>query len=343
MRTGSTTVPESTATLKGRRVAITDSTFGTFEVEARILEPLGCSIYFRQCKSAKELVDLTADADFVLTQFAPVTAEVIDAMRRARLIVRYGIGVDNVDLDAARRRGIPVCNVPDYCIAEVADHTLALMLAATRRVTTHWDRVRAGRWGMTVPVEEMKTLTEMTVGVIGFGRIGRKVVDRLRGFGCRICVSDPAVGPEQIRAAGAEPASLDDLWSESDLITLHCPSGPQTRRIVNANTLAKMKPGIVLVNVGRGDLVDSGDLLAALDAGRVSVAALDVWNPEPPGADSPLLKMDNVILTPHVASVSVKAVRTLRESVANAVARVVRGEPLVNVVNGVSETPPARG
>jgi D-3-phosphoglycerate dehydrogenase len=250
--------------------------------------------------------------------------------------------VDNVDLDAARRAGIPVCNVPDYCIAEVADHTLALALSATRRVTTHWDRVRAGQWGMTVPLDEMKTLAAMTVGVIGFGRIGRQVVQRLRAFGCRIAVSDPVVPAEQIKAAGAEPASLDDLWRESDLITLHCPSGPKTRNIVNAESLAKMKPGVVLVNVGRGDLVDPNDLLAALASGRVSVAALDVWNPEPPDAQSPLMKMDNVILTPHVASVSAKAVRRLRESVANAVARVIRGEPLVNAVNGVSEARAAR-
>ncbi|MEO6435953.1 MAG: C-terminal binding protein [Tepidisphaeraceae bacterium] len=330
-------MPELPSTATNCRVVITDATFGTFEIEEQILKPLGCALSFRQCKTAAELIDLTADADFVVTQFAAITANVIDAMRRARLIVRYGIGVDNVDVDAARRAGIPVCNVPDYCIAEVADHTLALALSATRRVTTHWDRVRSGGWGMTVPPDAMKTLAEMTVGVIGFGRIGRQVVQRLSAFGCRIRVSDPVVPAAQIRAGGAEPASLDDLWRESDLITLHCPSGPQTRRIVNADTLAKMKTGVVLVNVGRGDLVDSGDLLAALNSGKVSAAALDVWNPEPPGAESPLLKLDNVILTPHVASVSAKAVRTLRESVANTVARAVRGEPLVNVVNGVAK------
>ncbi len=324
------------------QAVITDSTFGSFEIEERILTPLGCALTSRQCKTADELVTLTAHADFVLTQFAPITADVIGEMRRARMIVRYGIGVDNVDVAAARDRGIPVCNVPDYCIAEVADHTLALALSATRRVTTHWDRVRAGRWGMTVPLDEMKTLSGMTVGVIGFGRIGRQVVQRLQAFGCRIRVSDPVVPADQIRAAGAEPTSLDDVWRESDLITLHCPSGPKTRNIVNAESLAKMKPGVVLVNVGRGDLVAPDDLLAALETGRVSVAALDVWNPEPPAAESPLMKMDNVILTPHVASVSVKAVRTLRESVANAVARVIRGEPLVNAVNGVAEARAAR-
>lgn len=335
-------MPEAQNSAGQLQVVITDATFGSFEIEERILTPRGCTLKPRQCKTTNELIDLTANADFVLTQFAPITAEVIGSMRRARLIVRYGVGVDNVDLDAARRAGIPVCNVPDYCIAEVADHTLALALAATRRVTTHWDRVRAGHWGMTVPLDEMKTLSGMTVGVIGFGRIGHQVVQRLRAFGCRIRVSDPVVPAEKIKAAGAEPASLEDVWRESDLITLHCPSGPETRNIVNAESLAKMKPGVVLVNVGRGDLVNPNDLLAALDSRRVSIAALDVWNPEPPDAQGPLLKMDNVIFTPHVASASVKAVRTLRESVANAVVRVIRGEPLLNAVNGVGEARAAR-
>ena len=317
-------------------VAITDSTFGTFDVEQRALEPLGCRVEGRQCKTPAELIDATSAADVVLTQFAPVTGDVIRAMRRARLIVRYGIGVDNVDLDAARAMGIPVCNVPDYCIPEVADHTLSLMLAATRRVTTHWDRVRAGRWGMTVPVGEMRTLADMTVGVIGFGRIGRQVVQRLRGFGCRVIVTDPVAPADNIRAAGAVPVeSLEDVWRTSDLVTLHCPSGPQTRRMIHAESIARMKPGVIIVNVGRGDLADPQALLAALKSGQVSVAALDVWDPEPPGAESPLLKLDNAILTPHVASVSTKAVRTLRESVAGAAVRLLRGEPLVNVVNGV--------
>lgn len=328
---------ESQSPAGGCQAVVTDSTFSSFEIEEPILTAVRCALKTGQGKTAAELIALTADADFVLTQFAPITAEVIAAMRRARLIVRYGIGVDNVALDAARDRGIPVCNVPDYCIAEVADHTLALALAATRRVTAHWDRVRADRWGLAAPLEAMKTLADMTVGVVGFGRIGRQVVERLRGFGGRVVVSDPVVPAEQVRAAGAEPVSLESLWRVSDLVTLHCPSGPQTRRIVNAETLSQMKPGVILVNVGRGDLVDTGDLLAALNAGRVSFAALDVWNPEPPAADDPLLKLDNVILTPHVGSVSAKAVRTLRESVANAVARALRGEPLANVVNGVTK------
>ena len=322
------------------RVAVTDYTFDTLDIESAILEPLGCRVDGRRCKTAAEVADLTRDADYVITQFAPVNAEVIGAMTRARVISRYGIGVDNVDLDAARAKGIPVCNVPDYCISEVADHTLALALGATRRLVQNWDKVRTGGWGLAVPVAEMKALDQMTVGVIGFGRIGRQVVERFKPFGCRVQVFDPAVPPDQVRAAGAEPATLDEVWKSADLVTLHCPSNAHTRRMINADSLGRMKPGVIFINVGRGDLVDPPALLEALRSGRVGFAGLDVWDPEPIQADSPLRQMSNVAVTSHIASVSPKAVRTLRESAAEAVARIVRGEPAANVVNGVTTVRP---
>ena len=170
------------------RVLVTDSTFEDLDIERAILEPLGCAVESRQCKSPAQLLEFVASADFVITQFAPVNAAVIEAMARARLIVRYGIGVDNVDLAAARSHGIPVCNVPDYCIDEVADHTLAFILAATRQVVPHCLRLRDGRWGLEGPLEAMRTLRELTVGVVGCGRIGRAVIRRLLAFGCRVLV-----------------------------------------------------------------------------------------------------------------------------------------------------------
>src|SRR5205823_973992 len=153
------------------------------------------------------LLPLVADADAVLTQFSPVTADVIAGMKKARVIVRYGIGVDNVDLQAARERGIPVCNVPAYCIDEVADHTLAFILAATRQVVPHCSRVRGGHWGLATPLSEMKTLRDLAVGIVGFGRIGRAVVRRLLPFGAVLRVFDPAVSPKEIESAGALAAS----------------------------------------------------------------------------------------------------------------------------------------
>ncbi|MEX2188501.1 MAG: C-terminal binding protein [Pirellulales bacterium] len=318
-------------------VAVTDFTFPSLEAEEAILRPTGADIVAGQCKTVEALIPLVREADVVITQFAPVKAEVIAAMQNARAIVRYGIGVDNIDLDAARQRGIPVCNVPDYCIDEVADHTLAFILATTRQVVPHALHVRAGKWGLATSIEQFWTLRDKTVGIVGFGRIGREVAARLAPFKCRRLVVDPVVAADVIDTAGCESASLDDLLAESDIVTLHCPSTPRTRKMLDAAAIGRMKPGAVVVNLARGDLIDTAALVAALESGHLGGAALDVCDPEPIPLDSPLRTMPNVIAAPHVASVSVKAVRTLRETAARIAAMALRGEPLPNIVNGVSQ------
>jgi D-3-phosphoglycerate dehydrogenase / 2-oxoglutarate reductase len=320
-----------------QNVLVTDYTFDDLGVEEGILAPLGCTVEGRKCRDADELALAVANADYVITQFAPVNARVIAAMKPAKVIVRYGIGVDNVDLEAARGRGIPVCNVPDYCIDEVADHTLAFVLAATRQVVGNYQSILDGRWRLAGPLAGMRALRDLTVGVVGFGRIGREVVRRLLPFKCSVHVFDPVVSADDIEAAGARPsASLDALLAACDVLTLHCPSNARTRRMLDRAALAKLRPGAILVNVARGDLVDTAALIEALQTGRLSAAALDVCDPEPVPADHPLLKLPGVILSAHVASASVPAVRKLRETAAGIVARAVRGEPLPNVVNGVA-------
>ena len=318
------------------KVVITDYTFESLDTEKAILEPLGHEVVGRRCQNVDELVALVADADAVITQFAPVNATVIGSMRQARVIVRYGIGVDNVDLDAARERKIPVCNVPDYCIQEVADHTLALVLALTRQVVACCTHLRAGRWGGAAPLTSLHSLAEFTVGVVAFGRIGREVASRLRAFRCKVLVSDPVVPAAEIEQAGCVPQSFDSLLAASDLVTLHCPSTRATRRMINGDSLAKMRAGSLLVNVARGDIVDTAALIEALQSGRLAGAALDVCDPEPIPAGSPLLSMPNVLLTPHIASASVPAAARLRTAVAQTAARALAGHPLMNVVNGVS-------
>jgi len=317
------------------KVLVTDASFPSLEIEQRILEPAGAEVIGGQCKSPETLIPLVADADVVITQFAPITAEVIAAMTRARVIVRYGIGVDNVDLEAARARGIPVCNVPDYCIDEVADHTLAFILATTRQVVTNTIRVRNGTWGLATPLDQMLALRHLTVGVVGFGRIGREVVARLIPFHGRVLVHDPIVSASEIEKSGAIPVDLERLFLESNVFTLHCPSTPQTRGMVSRAALARMRPGVILINVARGDLVDSAALTEALQSGHVAAAALDVFAPEPIPVDHPILSMGNVIVASHIASASVPAVRNLRETVATLALAALRGEPLANVVNGV--------
>jgi D-3-phosphoglycerate dehydrogenase len=328
------------------KVLVTDHTFDPLDVEQELLEPLGAVVEAHQCKAAEQLPPLVADADAVITQFARIDSGVVAAMRRARVIVRYGIGVDNVDLDAARERGIPVCNVPDYCIDEVADHTLAFLLALTRQVLPHCLHLRAGQWGLAVPLAELRTLRDLTVGVVGFGRIGREVVRRLLAFRCAVGVFDPLVKAAEVQACGAAAAgSLAELLPACDVLTLHCPSTTQTRRMIDEHALGRMKPGTVLLNLARGDLVDTAALTAALQGGRLGAAALDVCDPEPIPPGHPLLKMQNVIVAPHIASASPKAVRRLRESAARAAACALRGEALPNVVNGLSSarvvSPPA--
>jgi D-3-phosphoglycerate dehydrogenase len=318
-----------------KRLIVTDSTFEPLDIESSILEPLGCQVVGRQFKKPDDLATIVADADFVATQFAPINADVIAAMKRVRLIVRYGIGVDNVDLTTASAKGIPVCNVPDYCIDEVADHTLGFILAATRCLIPNCTSVRAGHWRLAVPVASMRALRDLTVGIVGFGRIGRAVMRRLLPCRCVIQVHDPAVAAAEIERFGCVPASLEELLSASDLVTLHCPSLPETRGLINRRTIELMTPGAILINVGRGDLVVTNDLIDALRMGRLGAAALDVCNPEPIAPDSPLLVMDNVIVTAHVASASAKADRTLRESVAQTIACALRGDPLPIVVNRV--------
>lgn len=317
------------------KVVVTDYTFPSLDIERALLESTGCEFVAAQCKTPAELIPLLADGDYVITQFAPINAAVITTMNRARVIARYGIGVDNIDLEAARQRGIPVCNVPDYCIDEVADHTLALILATSRAVVPQWKHVQTGRWTLPVPLDAMWALKDTTIGVVGFGRIGRAVVKRLLAFNCRLLVHDPFLSPDQIKAAGCVSASLDELMGAADMVTLHVPSTAETRQMINHESIKKMRARVVLVNVSRGTLIDTGALIDALHRGHVRAAALDVLDPEPIPPDSALLKMNNVIITPHSASVSVRAVRTLRESVAKTVLCAMRGDPLPNIVNGV--------
>lgn len=320
------------------KIAITDYSFPDLGIEEGILRPLGHELVaLKDKRPPAEIAAFVSDADAVITQFAPVNAEVIGAMRQAKVIVRYGIGVDNVDLEAARVRNIPVCNVPDYCIDEVADHTLAFILASTRQVVSNCVKIRGGQWGLATPLDQMRALRDMTVGVVGFGRIGREVVARLRAFKCRVLVHDPVVTAAAIEQAGGKPVALRELLSQSDLITLHCPSSAQTRGLINADSLAITKPGLILVNLSRGDLVDPAALTAALQSGHVSAAALDVFAPEPIPADHPVLGMPQVIVASHIASCSVPAVRKLRETAANLAAMAVRGDKLPNVVNGVGQ------
>lgn len=320
------------------KIAITDWTFSDLSIEEQGARQAGAKLAGQQCRSAEDLVSLCSDADAVITQFAKLDAEVIGRMAKVRAIVRYGIGVDNVDLEAARGRGIPVCNIPDYCVDEVADHTMAFVLGLTRQVAANSAHLRDGGWGLATPLESMSALKHLTLGVVGFGRIGREVVRRLAPFKCRILVFDPVAPRAEIEAAGAEAVSLAELLAASDIVSPHCPSNASTKKMFNQAAFAAMKDGALFINVGRGDLADAEALVAALASGKLGGAALDVFDPEPIPADHPIRRMGNVILAAHIASASPTAVRTLRETAISIALKAVRGEPLPNIVNGVTQT-----
>ena len=317
------------------RVLITDYTFPDLQIEESVLQDPQIEVTGCQYKTVDDLKPMVANADAVITQFAPVDRDVIAAMQNARVIVRYGIGVDNVDLEAATEKNIPVCNIPDYCIDEVADHTLAFILGLTRQVTPNALSIRKGEWGLATPLDQMRTLRDQTVGILGFGRIGQEVSNRLRPFKSSLLVYDPVVSADAILAAGATPVTLDELLAQADILTLHCPSTAATQGIINASTIAQMKPGSLIINLARGDLIDSSSLISALESGHLAGAALDVCDVEPMPQESALRSMPNVIAAAHIASASPKAVQKLRSTAAQIALSALLGNPLSNIVNGV--------
>ncbi|CAA9579410.1 MAG: D-3-phosphoglycerate dehydrogenase [uncultured Thermomicrobiales bacterium] len=265
------------------------------------------------------MIAVAHGADAIVTaSIDAVPRRVIEALPGLRVIGRYAVGYDNIDLDAAQEHGVVVTHYPGYCTDEVADHALSLILALNRRLVPSDRRLREGHWvGHSLDTAfvaggEIWPLREQTIGVVGFGRIGRAVVARLQPFGCRIVVADPYVDPTMIQAAGPDPVSLEDLIMTSDVVTIHCPLTPGTRHLFGPEQFRAMRPGSMLVNTARGPIVDGAALAAALRAGHLQCAALDVMEHEPVATDDPLLQTPNLIVTPHSAYYSERSMEVLR-------------------------------
>jgi D-3-phosphoglycerate dehydrogenase len=315
-----------------KSVLITDPPTPSTDIERGLVEAAGFTLAVAQCRTAAEVLAAAAEADGLLVNMAPITAAVVAGLPRCRVIVRYGVGVDNVDLAAARARGIAVCNIPGFCTDEVADHAAALALALARRLPALDRALRAGAW--TAPRSEpMPPLQGATFAVAGLGRIGRAVLDRVRPFGCRLAAYDPLVPDAAFAAAGAARLDADALFREADVLSLHLPLTPETRHFANAARLAAMKPRAVLVNTSRGGLVDTAALAAALRAGRPAAAGIDVFETEPLPPDHPLRGCDNALLTPHIAWYSGASLPRLQRLAAEEVVRGIRGEKLQSCVN----------
>ena len=299
--------------------------------ERLALDPLGCEVIATTAEDEDGLIANLRQADVVLVSAAQITRRVLESLPRCRAVVRYGIGVDNVDLQAATDCGIVVAHVLEFCTEEVSNHALALLLALARRLLPLHRDATAGSWRQP-QAWTLAPVHGQTLGVVGFGNIGRAVARKARPFGLRLLAHDPYGDPKAADELGATLVPLPELLRESDYVSLHAPLTPETRHLIGAAELAAMKPTAVLINTARGPVVDEAALVEALTSGRIAGAGLDVFEEEPMAADNPLCRLAErlpagrqVVLTPHVASVSPEAMRQLREEVGRAAADVLRG------------------
>jgi D-3-phosphoglycerate dehydrogenase / 2-oxoglutarate reductase len=267
-------------------------------------------------------------------QLVPITSAVIDSLKHCKVIVRYGIGVDSVDIKAAAAKGIAVCNVPDYCINEVADHSLALALSLARQVPQTDNSVRNGIWKI-IPPQPFPAFSNTVFATAGLGRIARAVLERAKPFGFKLAAYDPFVDDHVFASAGIRRLSQEELFQQAGIISLHLPLTPETKHFVNREQLKKMSVSSIIVNTARGGLIDSLALAEALSAGTIAGAGLDVFEAEPLPNDHPLRQSPNALLTSHTAWYSGGSVPDLQRKVAEEIVRGLRGEPLKNVVNGI--------
>lgn len=308
------------------RVVVTDYTFPALTQEEAAARSGGADFAAYQCKTAESVAEAVAGADVAVVQFAPFGPAAAAAVRPGATVIRYGVGYDNIDLDAARAHGLRVGYVPDYCADEVADQTVAMALTLLRKLPLLDASVRRGEWAAVKVCKPMKPFNETVFGFFGLGQIGRAVLGRLRGFGFRFLAADPGLGVAEAAALGVELTEAADLFAQADIVSLHAPATPATIGYVNAARLATMQSHALIVNSARGVLIDEADLADALTRGVIAGAALDVFRTEPLPADSPLRAAPNLLLTPHAAWYSEAAIGRLQRLVADDITRALRGE-----------------
>jgi len=313
-------------------IAVTDSVFPSLDPAMTALERVDPVILVAKSTSADDILAVARDADAVLVTYAKLPGELLRQLKRCKVIGRFGLGVDNIDIKTAAELGIVVTYVPDYCLQEVSDHAMALILALARKVPFSNTLVQAGRWDMAAVVP-IRRLEGQVLGLVGFGNIPRRVAPRAMAFGLKVIAHDPYVPAAMARELRVELVSFDRLLETSDYVSVHAPLTRQTRDLFNADVFRKMKKGAFLVNTARGPLVNEAALLDALDSGQLGGAALDVVATEPLAKDSSLLGRANVILTPHTAFYSVEALEELQTKCASDVARVLSGEKPVYPVS----------
>lgn len=297
-----------------------------FEVERSIIEPAGGRVVVHRATSTDERVSLLRDAQAVLVGGAQIASAVLDQLPGLELIIRYGVGLDSLDVPAATEHGVVVAHYPDFCQPEVANHAMMLLLAVARKLLPHDRAIRAGQYrGPGLPV--VPPITGETLGIVALGAIGRQVAQRARAFGMHVLAFDPYVDAATFVEVEAErAATFEELLVRSDHVTVHAPLTPETHHLFDRAAFARMKPTAILVNTSRGPVVEEAALVEALRAGRIAGAGIDVFEVEPVGADSPLLAFDNVALTPHSAFYSEASNRQIKERVGHTVVSFMQGK-----------------
>lgn len=314
------------------KVLITDYVWPSTDPERAVLESAGIELVIAPDTSENTLAELAKDVDAIMFCFAQVTSKVLEAATQCKIAARYGIGVDNVDIPKATELGIVVTNVPDYCMDEVTDHALGMILALNRRLVPHTRDVVRGGWNDVALNQPMHRTRGATMGIVGYGRIGRSLAAKAIGFGMNILTYNPMIEPGS-SIEGATATTLDELLEESDFVSLHVPLLPSTENMISAPELARMKKGSIIVNCARGGLIDENALASALASGHIAGAGLDVVEPTPPNPSSPLLAQENVIITPHTAFFSQASTVELEERTAGEVVRVLAGDKPENWIN----------
>lgn len=317
--------------MPAKLVAVTDSVFPNLDPVRGVLAQIGAELRLAAEPTPGAILEIARDADAVLATYAKVTAEMIPQLSRCRVIARFGIGVDNIDIPAATQAGIVVTRVPDYCLDEVSDHTMALLLSLVRKIPSSNARAHAGHWEMraVIPIHRLRGTV---LGLVAFGQIAQLVAPKARAFGIRVVTYDPYVSKQVAERAGVDQVEFDELLKISDYISIHTPLLPVTHHLFSADVFGRMKPTAYLINTARGPIIDEAALANALDRGQLAGAALDVMEQEPPSG-SPLFGRDNVIVTPHTSFYSEESLVDLQTKAAEEVVRVLNGQAPRNPVN----------
>jgi D-3-phosphoglycerate dehydrogenase len=314
------------------QVLITDYAWPSLDIERDILAKVGAELSVPKTSTEDELASLAPHADAILVNWNRCPARIIEAAKKCFVIVRYGVGVDNIDIPVATRLGIVVANVPDYCMDEVSNHAMAFLLAGNRRLTLFDRSVKSHTWAVKVGMPYPR-LRGLTLGIIGFGRIGKTVAPKAQAFGLRVLVNDPYIDGKEITERGCTPASFETLLHESDFVTLHVPLTAETTALINEKALRLMKPSAWLINTARGPVIDTKALVRVLKEGHLAGAGLDVLPQEPPDWDDELFTLPNVMNSPHSAFYSEGSLEELLQKAAQRVAEAIEGKVPSSIIN----------